>query len=64
MAAHAYPYGAGFRFLAVMGDAASGKIVRLERAFEPEESEAEVDDIAAEILEECHALGIKTPRDE
>ncbi len=63
MAAHAYPYGAGFRFLAVMGDATQGKIVRLERAFELDEAEAEVDDIAMEILEECRALGIRTPRD-
>ena len=63
MAAHAYPYGAGFRFLAVMGDAAKGKIVRIERALELEEAEAGIDDIASEMLEECRAQGISTPRD-
>ena len=63
MAAHAYPYGSGFRFMAVMGDVDTGKIVRIERAFEPEEAEDEVDDIAEELIEECRAKGIRTPKD-
>ena len=62
MAAHAYPYGSGFRFMAVMGDVSTGKIVRIERAFEPENAEDEVDDIAEELLEECRAKGIPTPK--
>ena len=63
MAAHVYPYDEGFRILAVMGDAATGRIVRVERSFYPEEAESVVDDIAVEILEECRAHGIRTPRE-
>ena len=63
MAAHAYPYGDSYRFMAVMGDAVTGKLVRIERALEPDTAESEVDEIAAEILDECRAHKIRTPRD-
>jgi hypothetical protein len=55
MAAHAYPYGDGFRFLAAMGDASAGRRVRVERALDARFPEADVDDLAGEILEECAA---------
>jgi hydroxymethylbilane synthase len=63
MAGHAYPHGEGFRFLAAMGEAATGKMARVERSLDGEDAESEVDNIAAEILEECRARGIRTPRD-
>jgi hydroxymethylbilane synthase len=62
MAAHAYPYGDGFRFLAAMGDASAGRRVRVERALDARFPEADVDDLAGEILEECAAAGLPTPR--
>jgi len=63
MAAHAYPYGDGFRFLAAMGDAHSGRLVRIERVLDFENPESDVDEIADEILELCRSKGIPTPRD-
>ncbi len=63
MAAHAYPYGDGFRFLAAMGDASSGRLVRLERVLDADEAEDEVDEMAEEILAECRERRIPTPRD-
>jgi hydroxymethylbilane synthase len=62
MAAHAYPHGDSFRFMAVMGDAKTGKFVRLERVLDPEYAEEDVDEIAEEILEACRAKGLPTPR--
>jgi hydroxymethylbilane synthase len=62
MAAHAYPYGDSFRFLAVIGDAKTGKLARIERVLDPEDAEEEVDEIAEEILEMCRAKGLPTPR--
>lgn len=63
MAAHAYPYGEGFRFLAVMGDVKSGKLARIERVLDLEDAEEEVDSIAEELMEECRAQGIRTPHE-
>jgi hydroxymethylbilane synthase len=62
MAAHAYPYGDSFRFLAVIGDAKTGKLARIERVLDPEDAEEEVDEIAEDILEMCRAKGLATPR--
>jgi hydroxymethylbilane synthase len=63
MAAHAYPYGDSFRFMAVIGDAATGKFARIERVLDPEDAEEEVDEIAEDILEMCRAKGLPTPKD-
>jgi hydroxymethylbilane synthase len=62
MAAHAYPYGDGFRFLAVMGDAKTGGQVRMERVLDPEYAEEDVDEFAEDILAACRAKGLPTPR--
>jgi hydroxymethylbilane synthase len=62
MAAHAYPHGDSYRFLAVMGDAKTGKLVRMERVLDPEYAEEDVDEIAEEMLEACRAKGLPTPR--
>jgi hydroxymethylbilane synthase len=62
MAAHAYPYGDTFRFMAVIGDAATGQYARIERLLDEEYAEDDVDDIAEEILELCRAKGLPTPR--
>jgi hydroxymethylbilane synthase len=62
MAAHAYPYGDSFRFIAVMGDAKTGKFARLERVLDPEYAEEDVDEIAEEMLAACRAKGLPTPR--
>ena len=63
MAAHAYPYGEGYRFMAVMGDVKTGKLVRIERVLELEDAGNEVSTIAQELIEECRAQGIRTPHD-
>lgn len=63
MAAHAYPHGDSFRFLAVMGDAATGRHVRIERVLDPEYEEEDVDELAEEILELCRDKGLPTPRE-
>ena len=62
MAAHAYPHGDSYRFLAVMGDAKTGAHVRMERLLDPEYAEEDVDEFAEEILEACRAKGLPTPR--
>ncbi len=62
MAAHAYPYGDSYRFIAVMGDAKTGKFARLERVLDPEYAEEDVDEIAEEMLAACRAKGLPTPR--
>lgn len=62
MAAHAYPHGDGYRFLAVMGDAKTGKFVRMERVLDPEYEEEDVDELAEEMLAACRAKGLPTPR--
>jgi hydroxymethylbilane synthase len=62
MAAHAYPYGDSFRFMAVIGDAKTGKFARIERVLDPDDAEEEIDEIAVEILEMCHAKGLPTPK--
>jgi hydroxymethylbilane synthase len=62
MAAHAYPYGDGYRFLAVMGDAKTGGQVRMERVLDPEYAEEDVDEFAEDILAACRAKGLPTPR--
>lgn len=62
MAAHAYPYGDGYRFLAVMGDAKTGKLVRMERVLDPEYEEEDVDELAEDILTACRDKGLPTPR--
>jgi hydroxymethylbilane synthase len=61
MAAHAYPYGDGVRFLCAMGKPDGTELVRLERSFSFEDAEDEVDDLAEILLEECLAKGIPTP---
>ena len=63
MAAHAYPYGDSFRFIAVMGDAKTGGQIRMERVLDPEFAEEDVDEFAEEILAACRAKGLPTPRD-
>ncbi len=63
MAAHAYPYADGFRFMAIMGELAGNKLVRIERVIEAENPEDDIDDIAQEIMEECRIKGIATPSD-
>lgn len=60
MAAHAYPHGDGARFLCAMGKP-DGEVVRIERTIDLEDGEAEIDDLADELLEECQARGIPTP---
>lgn len=63
MAAHAYPSGDGFRFLAVMGDAATGKLVRLERSLDDEDPDGDVEDLAEDLLAACRERGLPTPFD-
>lgn len=63
MAAHAYPHGDGFRFMAVMGNPRSGQLFRLERMVDPDAAEEEIDEIAADVLHACRAKGIPVPRD-
>jgi hydroxymethylbilane synthase len=63
MAAHAYPSGGGFRLLAVMGDSATGKLVRLERTLDPDEPDEEVEELAEDLLAACRERGLPTPFD-
>ena len=63
MAAHAYPSGSGFRFLSVMGDAATGKFVRLERTLDPDDPDEEVEELAEDLLAACRERGLPTPFD-
>ncbi len=63
MAAHVYASGEGFRLLAVLGDPDTHRHLRLERSFGSEEVDAAIDETAAEMLEECRARNIRTPRD-
>ena len=63
MAAHAYPYGDDARFMAVMGDAQTGRMVTVTRNIDLDIAEEEIDAIAEEIQEECKAQGLPTPRD-
>jgi hydroxymethylbilane synthase len=63
MAAHAYPSGSGFRFVAVMGDAGSGKLVRLERTLDPDDPDEEVEELAEDLLAACRERGLLAGRD-
>lgn len=63
MAAHVYPYGDGWRMLAVLGNPATGAIARVEQSGEAGEEDDLLEEVAWRIEEECKDKGIPLPRD-
>ena len=63
MAAHVYPNGDGWRMLAVMGNPATGDLVRVEQGGDVGEEDDLLDQVAERIVEECKDKGIPIPRD-
>ncbi len=63
MAAHVYPYGEGWRMLAVLGNPATGVLARVEQSGAAGEEEDLLEEVAWRIEEECKDKGIPLPRD-
>ncbi len=63
MACHVYPYGDGFRMMAIMGDAKVDNMARIERSGGLDEIESLVEDITQDILEDCKDKSIPIPKD-
>lgn len=63
MAAHVYPYGDGWRMLAVLGNPATGALVRVEQTGEAGEEDDLLEEVAWRIEEECKDKGIPLPKD-
>lgn len=63
MAAHVYPYGDGWRMLAVLGNPATGAMARVEQTGDADDEDALLDEVAWRIEEECKDKGIPMPRD-
>lgn len=63
MAAHVYPYGDGWRMLAVMGDPVTGAMVRVEQGGDADDEDALLELVASRIEDECKDKGIPMPRD-
>jgi hydroxymethylbilane synthase len=63
MAAHVYPYGDGWRMLAVLGNPATGALARVEQSGEAGEEDDLLEEVAWRIEEECKDKGIPLPKD-
>lgn len=63
MAAHVYPYGDGWRMLAVMGNPVSGAMVRVEQSGDADDEEELLELVASRIEDGCKDKGIPMPRD-
>lgn len=63
MAAHVYPYGDGWRMLAVLGNPATGALARVEQTGESGDEDALLEEVAWRIEEECKDKGIPLPKD-
>jgi hydroxymethylbilane synthase len=63
MAAHVYPYGDGWRMLAVLGDQKTGAFARVEQTGEAGGEDELLEEVAWRIEEECKDKGIALPRD-
>jgi hydroxymethylbilane synthase len=63
MAAHVYPYGDGFRMLAVLGDPGTGAMARIEQSMDGGEEEELLEEVAARMEDECRDKGIPLPHD-
>jgi hydroxymethylbilane synthase len=63
MAAHVYPYGDGWRMLAVLGNPKTGILARVEQTGAAGEEDALLDEVAWRIEQECRDKDIPMPRD-
>ncbi|HLP43223.1 MAG TPA: hydroxymethylbilane synthase [Fibrobacteria bacterium] len=63
MAAHVYPFGEGWRMLAVLGDPRTGSLARVEQGCESGAEDWLLDEVSWRIEEECKDKGIVMPRD-
>jgi hydroxymethylbilane synthase len=63
MAAHAYPYGDGWRMLAVLGNPATGAVARVEQGCGEGEEDELLEEVSLRIEDECADRGIPMPRD-
>ncbi len=63
MAAHAYPYGDGLRFMAMLGDPQTGNIARVEQNGSMDDLDFLLEDVTWKILEECKEKNIPIPKD-
>jgi hydroxymethylbilane synthase len=63
MAAHVYPYGDGWRMLAVLGHPGTGVLARVEQSCFEDEQDELLEEVSIRIEEECADRGIPMPRD-
>ena len=63
MAGHAYPHGEGLRFIAMLGNPATGAITRVEQGAEAGEEDELLEEVALRMEEECRDRGIPMPRE-
>ena len=63
MAAHVYPHGDGLRMLAVLGNPATGKMVRVEQSASAEDAGELIEDVACRMEAECKDKSIPLPHD-
>jgi hydroxymethylbilane synthase len=63
MAAHVYPYGEDLRMLAVLGNPATGALVRIEQTLEEDEEDEMLEEVVQRMEEECRDRDIPLPHE-
>jgi hydroxymethylbilane synthase len=63
MAAHVYPYGEGWRMLAVLGQPESGALARVEQGCGEDEEDELLEEVSERMEGDCGDRGITLPRD-